>query len=75
MSDKLLKKAEELMAKVKKYGNFTLWDLLADEPADGFTMQEVYMLYMYLDKVWYDADHYWKGSDGELKLITPKTEK
>lgn len=48
MSGKLLKKAEELMAVVEKYGNFTLWDLLADEPADGFTMQEVYMLYMYV---------------------------
>lgn len=74
MSDKLLKKAEELIAVVEKSGKFTLWDLLAEEPANGFTMEEVYMLYMYLDKVWYDADHYWKGCDGELKLITPKIE-
>lgn len=75
MSDKLLKKAEELMAKVKNDNTITMWELLAEEPANGFTMQEVYMLYMYLDKVWYDADHYWKGCDGELKLITPKIEK
>lgn len=72
MKEKLKKKAEELMAIVESDKSNTMWELLAETSADGFTMEEVYTLYMYLDKVWYDAEHYWKGADGELKNVTPK---
>lgn len=72
MNKKLLKKAEELMAIVEGDDTITMWELLAETSADGFTMEEAYTLFMYLDKVWYDAEHFWKGADEELKNITPK---
>lgn len=70
-ANKLKKKAEELMAIVESDKTITMWELLAETSADGFTMDEVYYLCMYLDKVWYNAEHFWKGNDGELKNITP----
>lgn len=69
-NDKIKKKAEELMAKVDD--TMTMWDLLSEESADGLTIEEAYTLYMYLDKVWYDAKHYWLGGSNELSDITPK---
>lgn len=71
MEERLLKKAEELMEIVKNDGSITMWELLAETSADGLSITDAYTLFMYLDKAWYDADHYWKGVDGELKKITP----
>ena len=70
VNEKIIKKAEELLEKVD--GSNTMWEVLAEESADGMTIEDAYNLYMYLDKVWYNADHYWKGEDNELKCITPK---
>lgn len=69
---KLREKAEELMAIVESDKTITMWELLAETSADGFTMEEVYILFLYLDKVCYNAEHFWKGNDGQLHNITPK---
>lgn len=69
--NRLEKKALELMKKAESSNTETLWEILSEEKADGFTFEEIYQLYMFLDKAWYGADHYWKGNDGEMKLITP----